>query len=173
MLLLSRAGADSGYTLVAIALAVMGLSIAFTMIPALDAILAALPAGKTGAGSALTRAIQNVGASFGVAVMGSILNSAYQAHLSGQLAAFPAPVRSAAETSVAVAAAAARHLPAPLSDQLLFAVNGAYAQGMSDVLMATAGLLVVGAVLMTLFLPARAAQGQQRTASSATEVATA
>src|SRR6476646_1178939 len=81
MLLLSRAGADSGYGLVAIALALMGLSIAFTMIPALDAILGALPADQSGAGSALTRALQNVGASFGVAGMGSILNSAYQAHL--------------------------------------------------------------------------------------------
>jgi MFS transporter, DHA2 family, multidrug resistance protein len=173
MLLLSRAGADSGYGLVGIALAVIGLTIAFTMIPALDAILGALPAGQTGAGSALTRAIQNVGASFGVAVMGSVLNSAYQTHLSGQLADFPAAVRSAAETSVAVAAAAARHLPAPLGDRLMLAANGAYAQGMSDVLIVTAGLLVVGAVLMALFLPARAAQTQHRAHSSATEVATA
>src|ERR1700686_272450 len=139
MLLLSRAGADSGYGMVAIALALMGLTIAFTMIPALDAILGALPSGQTGAGSALTRAIQNVGASFGVAIMGSILNSAYQSHLSGQLADLPAALRSAAETSVAVAAAAARHLPAPLDQQLLGAAGGAYSQGMSDVLMVTAG----------------------------------
>src|ERR1700688_388643 len=156
MLLLSRAGADSGYGLVAVALALMGLSIAFTMIPALDAILGALPAGQTGAGSALTRAIQNVGASFGVAIMGSILNSAYQAHLGGQLGGVPAGVRVAAETSVAVAAAAARHLPAPLGDNLLHAASGAYAQGMSDVLMVTAAVLVIGAALMALFLPARA-----------------
>src|SRR5216684_1430547 len=114
MLLLSRAGVDTGFGLVAIALAVIGLSIAFTMIPALDAILSVLPAGETGAGSALTRAIQNVGASLGVAVMGSILNSSYQAHLSGQLDGFPAAARSAAETSVAVAAAVARHLPGSL-----------------------------------------------------------
>ena len=161
MLLLSRAGADSGYALVAVALALMGLSIAFTMIPALDAILGALPAGQTGAGSALTRAIQNVGASFGVAIMGSILNSAYQSHLSGQITDLPAALRSAAETSVAVAAAAASHLPAPISDRLLSAAAGAYAQGMSDVLMVTAGLLVVGAILMALFLPARAPQHEQ------------
>src|SRR5713226_5721742 len=43
MVILSRAGADTGYTLVAIALAVIGLSIALTMIPALNAILGALP----------------------------------------------------------------------------------------------------------------------------------
>jgi len=156
MVLLAQAGVDTGFGLVAIALAVIGLSIAFTMIPALDAILGALRAGETGAGSALTRAIQNVGASLGVAVMGSILNSSYQAHLVGQLGGLPAAARSAAETSVAVAAAVARHLPRPLGDRLLRSAETAYSQGMSDVLLVTAGVLVVGAVLMALFLPARA-----------------
>ena len=156
MVVLSSAGEDTGFGLVAIALAVIGISIAFTMIPALDAILGALPAGETGAGSALTRAIQNVGASLGVAVMGSILNSAYQAHLNGQLAGLPAAARAAAETNVAVAAAVARHLPGTLGDRLLRSAETAYSQGMSDVLLETAGLLVVGAVLMALFLPARA-----------------
>ena len=158
MLILSLAGVDTGFGLVAIALAVIGITIAFTMIPALDAILSVLPAGETDAGSALTRAIQNVGASLGVAVMGSILNSAYQAHLSGQLAGFPAAAQSAAQTSVAVAAAVAHHLPAPLGERLLRLAETAYSQGMSDVLVATAGLLVVGAALMALFLPARATQ---------------
>src|SRR6202165_3818795 len=51
MLLLSRAGVDTGFGLVAVALAVIGISIAFTMIPALDAILGALPSGAPGAGS--------------------------------------------------------------------------------------------------------------------------
>ena len=160
MLLLSRADVDSGFGLVAIALAIIGLSIALTMIPALDAILGALPAGETGAGSALTRAIQNVGASLGVAVMGSILNSAYQAHLSGQLDGFPAAARTAAQTSVAVAAAVARHLPASLGNQLLRSAETAYSQGMSEVLLVTAGLLVVGALSMALFLPAREAQAE-------------
>jgi MFS transporter, DHA2 family, multidrug resistance protein len=142
---------------------VIGLSIAFTMIPALDAILGALPAGETGAGSALTRAIQNVGASLGVAVMGSILNSAYKAHLAGQLSGLPAAAQAAAQTSVAVAAAVARHLPGQLGDRLLRLAETAYSQGMSDVLLVTAGLLVMGAALMALFLPARAARVEPST----------
>jgi hypothetical protein len=158
MFVLSRATADSGYGLVAVALAIIGISIAFAMIPSLDAILGALSAGETGAGSALTRAIQNVGASFGVAVMGSILNSSYQAQIRSELIGLPAPMRSAAETGVAVAAAAARHLPPPLGSQLLHAAQVAYSQGMSDVLLVTGGITVAGAVLMALFLPARAAR---------------
>jgi EmrB/QacA subfamily drug resistance transporter len=155
MLLLSQAGVDTGYTLVGIALAVIGLGIALAMIPALDAILSAIPAGETGAGSALTRAIQNVGSSFGVAVMGSILNSAYQSQVGDRLAGLPPVVQVAAQTSVAVAAAVAKHLPAPLGAHLLRVADEAYAQGMSEVLLVTAGLTVVGALLMALFLPAR------------------
>jgi hypothetical protein len=55
-----------------------------------------------------------------------------------------------------VAAKVAHLLPGPLGDRLLHAAETAYSQGMSDVLLVTSGLLVVGAVLMALFLPARA-----------------
>src|SRR5207245_9022635 len=103
MFILSQVGVDTGYEQVAIALAVTGLSIAFTMIPSLDAILGSLPAGETGAGSALTRTLQNIGSSFGVAIMGSILNGAYQAGLVGHLTGLPAQVQTAAQSSVAVA----------------------------------------------------------------------
>jgi EmrB/QacA subfamily drug resistance transporter len=164
MLVLSRAGADTGYMLVAVALAVIGLSIALTMIPALDAILGALPAGETGAGSALTRTLQNVGASFGVAIMGSILNSGYQSSLSGHLAGLPASVQTAAESSVAVAAAIAKHLPAPLGAGVLRAAQDAYSQGMSEVLIVTAVMVIGGAILMALFLPAHAATAAREAA---------
>lgn len=157
MLILSRATAGSGYGIVALGLAVMGISIAFAMIPSLDAILGALGSGETGAGSALTRAIQNVGASFGVAVMGSVLNSAYQAHITPSIAALPTQIRSAAESSVAVAAAVAQHLPGSLGRHVFHAAADAYSQGMSDVLLVTTGLTVVGSLLMAAFMPPRPA----------------
>ena len=156
MLLLSRANVDSGYGIVAVALALMGISIAMTMIPALDAILGSLDEGETGGGSALTRTLQNVSASLGVAIMGSILNNAYQSHLAGHLSGLPPAVQSAVQSSVAVAAVVAHHLPGPLGAQVLRAAQDAYVNGMSDVLIVTAGMTAVGAVLMAAFLPARA-----------------
>ena len=157
MLLLSRVTVDGGYGLVAVALAIMGASIAMAMIPALDAILGALPEGETGGGSALTRTLQNVGASLGVAIMGSILNSAYQSDVHHRLAALPASVQSAAESGVAVAAAVAHHLPGPIAAQVLRAAREAYVNGMSEVLLVTAGMMLVGSVLMATFMPALAA----------------
>jgi Na+/melibiose symporter-like transporter len=156
MAILSRVGADTGYGLVAVSLAIIGISIAFTMVPALDAILGSLPSGETGAGSALTRTLQNIGSSFGVAIMGSILNAAYKTQLSTQLAGLPSQVQSAAESSVAVAAALAQHIPGPAGEHLLRAAQDAYSQGMSEVMLVSAGMMIAGAVLMALFLPARA-----------------
>jgi hypothetical protein len=158
MFLLSRVGADTGYGLVAVSLAVMGISIAFAMIPSLDAILSVLPAGETGAGSALTRAIQNVAASFGVAVMGSILNSAYQSYLLPHLVGLPANVQTAAQSSVAVAAAVAHHLPGAVGPNLLRAGDEAYARGMGDVMLATGSMALACALIMAIFLPARASR---------------
>jgi hypothetical protein len=136
------------------------MSITLAMIPALDAILGALPAGETGSGSALTRTLQNVGASLGVAVMGSILNSAYQSHLDGQLAGLPAQVQTAAQSSVAVAAAVAQHLPGAIGAHVLRVAQEAYVQGMSEVLMVTTGVMVAGAVLMAAFLPGRTSSAE-------------
>ncbi len=158
MVVLSRVTVDGGYTLVAVGLALLGVGVVLAMIPSLDAILGALPEGETGGGSALTRALQNVAASLGVAIMGSILNGIYQAQLAGKVAGLPADVQTAVESSVAVAAAVAHRLPAPLGATVERAAREAYVNGMSEVLLVSAALMAIGAVLMALFLPARAAK---------------
>ena len=142
-----------------------------TMIPALDAILGALPEGETGGGSALTRTLQNVGASLGVAIMGSILNNVYQSAVRDRLVGLPASVQSAAESSVAVAAAVAHHLPGPVAAQVLRAAQEAYVNGMSEVLLVTAGMMLIGALLMAAFMPARAAAVEAGSLRPATGVA--
>ena len=160
MVVLSRVTVDSGYTIVGVGLALMGIGVVLAMIPSLDAILGALPEGETGSGSALTRTLQNVAGSLGVAIMGSILNNAYQAHLEGKLTGLPAQVQSAVESSVAVAAAVAHHLPASVGSTVLRAAQEAYVQGMSDVLIVSAVVMAIGALLMAFFLPARAERPQ-------------
>jgi MFS transporter, DHA2 family, multidrug resistance protein len=155
MVLLSRAGADTGYGLVAVGLAVIGLGIGLALPTALDAILGALPPDQTGAGNGLTRALQQVAASLGVAVLGSILSSAYQAGLIGHLAGLPPQVQPAVKGSVAGAAAVAQHLPGPLAGPLLRAAHDAYANGMADVLLVCTGVMIAGALLVALFMPGK------------------
>ncbi len=158
VLLLSRVGVETGYGTVAAALTVIGLGMGFAMPTALDAVMSALPPSQTGAGSALTRALQQIGSSFGVAILGSILNNAYRADLGGHLTGLPDPVRDAAQGSVAVAAIAAQHLPPALGRPLVSAAESAYVNGMAEGLLVSAGLLIGVGVLVALFLPSRPAE---------------
>jgi Na+/melibiose symporter-like transporter len=157
MLLLSRAGADSGYGLLALALIVGGLGVGIAMPPAVDAMLSALPRTQTGGGMGLAGTLRQLGAAFGVAILGSILNSGYRGRLSGHLPGLPAQAQGVVEGSVAAAAAVAHHLPAPLAGALLRAAYDAYAGGMADVMLVCAGVALAGALLVGVLLPARAA----------------
>jgi DHA2 family multidrug resistance protein-like MFS transporter len=147
--------ADSGFGLVAVALPVIGVGNAFAMFTSLNVIIGILPEAQTGAGSALTRTLSQLAASFGVAILGSILNGAYRAGLADQLTALPARLKDVAEGSVAGATLVAGHLPAPLAINLLRAANDAYATGMTDVLRMSAVVMIAGALLVAVLMPSR------------------
>jgi EmrB/QacA subfamily drug resistance transporter len=167
MIILSRADAGTGYGLVAVSLAVMGLGVALGMLPSLVAILDSLPESETGAGSGLTRTLQNVGASFGVAIMGSLLNAVYLAQLDPHLAGLPGAARDVARNSLAGATAVAHHLPGGLGVPLLSAARDAYSSGMSEVLLVTAAMSVALALLVAVFMPDK--QPKTETAEASTK----
>ena len=155
LIVFSRITVDMGYSLVAAALAVIGIGLGIALPTTLDIIIGTLPPAQTGAGTALTRALQQVAASFGVAILGSILNNVYQGNLGPSVAALAAPVRDSAQGSIAGAAAVAAHLPAAVGSSLVHAANHAYTQGMADVMLVSAGLMLAAAIAIAIFLPAR------------------
>jgi len=162
MALLSMVKAESAYGLMAVALPVIGVGNAFAMFTSLNVILGILPKEQTGAGSALTRTLQQLAASFGVAILGSILNNAYRAVVAEHLTGLPARFKDVAEGSVAGATLIAGHLPAQLGTVLLHAAHDGYAAGMTDVLRVSAGIMVAGALLIATLMPTRTkTDGQQ------------
>jgi MFS transporter, DHA2 family, multidrug resistance protein len=153
-LLLSRAGADTGFALIAATEVVLGLGLGLAVVTAGDASLGAVPVAETGSGMALVRTAQFIAMSLGVAILGSILNGAYRTGLAVHLAGLPAQARAAASESIAGAHALAPHVFAAARD--------AYATGMSDVLIVSAVAIAVGAVLVAAFLPSHGSAPQSR-----------
>ena len=151
----SRIAADTGYGPVAAGLAVIGLGMGIALPTSLDVILGTLPPGQTGAGSALTRALQQIAATFGVAILGSILNNAYQAQIAAPLGALPSELRQVGLDSIAGAHALAARLPEPIGTALKRAANQAYTQGMAEVMLISAGLVLATAIAVAVFLPPR------------------
>ncbi len=143
----------SGYGLAAAWLSVVGVGTGLSLAPAMDAVLGELPPERSGAGSALTQAFRQVGGALGVALLGSLLSATYIDRL--DVTGLPAPAARAAKDSVAGGVAVADQLH---SAALQASTQAAYVHAMDVVLLACAAVALVGAVLVGLFLPARAAR---------------
>ena len=103
--------AGTGYGFAVVWITILGAGLGLALPTAMDAAIDELSADRSGVGSAVITAIRTVGGTFGVAVLGSVLNSAYRARLPlpGVHAAAAAVIRS----SVMAGVAAAHKLGAP------------------------------------------------------------
>jgi EmrB/QacA subfamily drug resistance transporter len=149
---LTKASSGTGFT--AIWFTVTGLGLGIAMPAAMNAAIGALTAERSGAGTALITAMRQVGATIGVAVLGTVINDAYRGRL--DLAGLPAQAASAVRSSVGAGVEAAR---AAHSVPLLDMVREAFVHGMSLMLWVCAGIALASALLALFFLPRRAGQG--------------
>src|SRR5260370_34700683 len=86
-----------------------------TASPATDAIMGALPPDKAGAGSAVNDTTREVGGTLGVAIVGSVLSSAYGSHVASSLSRLGAPHAAvdAARQSIEAGPAGPTQVPVP------------------------------------------------------------
>ena len=134
--------------------ALTGFGLGLAMPTMLNAALGALTAERSGSGSALMSAMRQVGATIGVAVLGTVIANVYQSRL--HLPGLPASVADAARSSVAAGVAVAHSAPAAVSGGLLDAVHLAYTDGLDVMLWICAGIAIVSAILAALFIPRNA-----------------
>jgi Na+/melibiose symporter-like transporter len=153
--LLSTVRLGDGYGRVAATLALLGMGMGLTVAPATESIMGSLPLAKAGVGSAMNDTTRQVGGALGVAVLGSILAASYRTAIEPALREAPPTVAQAAGDSIGAAAAIAAQL-GPQGQGLLEAARAAFVQGMGDALQLGAGVAAVAALLVLLFLPARA-----------------
>lgn len=160
---LTRTSSGTGFT--AAWFAVTGFGLGIAMPAAMNAAIGALSAERSGAGTALITAMRQVGATIGVAVLGTVISDAYrsQLHLSGLPAAAAAAVRSSIGVGVQVAHATGSQI-------LLGAVRAALAHGMDIMLWVCTGIALASALLALSFLPRRAG-GAVQPATLAPDVA--
>jgi EmrB/QacA subfamily drug resistance transporter len=146
--------AVSGTAFTAAWFGVAGLGLGLAMPAAMNAALGALSAERSGSGSALITAMRQVGATIGVAVLGTVLLSAYRSQL--DLGGLPAAAAGAVRTGVIAGVGVALHLH---SAALLDSVHAAFAHGLDVMLAVCAGIAGLSALLALAFLPRRAQAG--------------
>ncbi len=129
----------------------VGVGAGLALATAASAALGELSADRSGVGAALIQSVTKLGPAFGATILGSVLNSTYQAHL--QLSGLPGPAVAAMRRSVFAGIAVGQHLHSPA---LLDSVRAAFVAGMDAGLLVSAGCALAGALIALIALPARA-----------------
>jgi hypothetical protein len=114
----------------------------------------ALPRERAGAGSALTNTARQVAVALSVAVLGSILSSAYRNSLTPTLNALPAGARNAAGSSITATQAVAAQL-GHAGQFLLAPANTAFVDAMRVTTAVAAILAIVGGFVVLRWMPGR------------------
>lgn len=156
LVLLSRFEIGTGDGQIALTLGLMGMGIGLGMAPATEAIMGALPPAKAGIGSAMNDVVREVAGTLGVAVLGSLLTSAYAGGMDGAVAGLPAESAAAATDSVGAAHEVAAQTGGAAAADLVAASNQAFVDAMSTTMHVGAAIAIAGALIAAAFLPARA-----------------
>ena len=150
LLLGSLTHVHTGYGFAAVWIAVVGGGLGFALPAAMDAAMGALSPERSGAGSALIMTLRQVGGTFGVAILGSVMNAAYRSTL--DVHGLPPAVAAALHDGVAAGVAVAQKLE---SLALLVMVRHSFVHAM-DLMLVVCGLLAVAGIVLSLaFLPRR------------------
>jgi EmrB/QacA subfamily drug resistance transporter len=139
--------ASSG-VFVAAWMVVVGAGMGLALATSTSAALVELSPDRSGVGTGVVEAIDEVGGPLGIAIAGSVVTACYLAHLN--LSGLSTPAASTVRASVfgGVAVAQQLHLPA-----LLTSVRAGFVQGMDTALLVSAAIALAGAILALLYLP--------------------
>ncbi|GAA1254158.1 MFS transporter [Streptomyces aureus] len=132
----------------------MGTGMAHVMTPTSVVIMQALPREKAGSASALSNTFRQVGGALGIAVLGSVLSTAYRSGIEDKLGLLPAGLRHTAGESIEATLGIAAKL-GPRGDALVGAANDSFLHAMHVTALCGAGIALVSAVVTVLFLPGR------------------
>ena len=115
------------------------------MTPATNAIVSSLPAAKQGVASAVNDTAREIGTALGIAVLGSMFNSAYRNNITPKLDGYTADVAESAREAPASAFNRADELGSA-GRALRSATDSAFESGLHTAVIVSAALMVLGAL---------------------------
>ncbi|MGW0532940.1 MFS transporter [Streptomyces sp. NPDC003032] len=146
--------ADTPIWILEVIFFLMGTGMAHIMTPTSVVIMQALPREKAGSASALSNTFRQVGGALGIAVLGSVLSTAYRTGVEDKLTLLPESARHTAGESIEATLGVAAKL-GPRGEPLVAAANDSFLHAMHVTALWGAGVAVIGSVVVFLFLPGR------------------
>lgn len=151
-LIMSQWPVEPSYFTIMGSMLVMMTGMALTMTPATNMLMSAIPRNRAGMGSAMNDTTRELGGTLGIAVLGSVLGSAYSSKIAGVVGALPGQAQELASNSLAGALAVANGLGSG-GDGLAAAAKAAWMNGLSEAMLIAAGIVAVAAVIAGIWLP--------------------
>jgi EmrB/QacA subfamily drug resistance transporter len=146
--------AGSGFALFLAISLVVGLGMALSMTPATNAIVSSLPRDKQGVASAINDVTRELGAAFGIAIVGSAFNMGYRGSIDTHLDGLPAEAAQRAHEAPATAYDVASRLGEGGSS-LIGHTNEAFISGLHNAVLVSAACMLIGAVYVALRAPSK------------------
>ena len=149
---------DTNYLEIAIGMCITALGVGIAMSPATNSIMGSIPVNEAGVGSAMNDTTRQIGGALGVAVLGTLLNSAYIGKINGTSWPVPLPSQllAAIRSSVQGAHIAAQNVANPqLSKLIISTANEAFTSSMTHALFIGGIIVVVTSIVTLIILPAR------------------
>jgi DHA2 family multidrug resistance protein-like MFS transporter len=160
--LLTLLDVNSPYLLLGTAFALQGLGMGLAFAPATGSIMSAVPVDKAGVGSAVNDTTRELGAALGIAVLGTIIGSAYRSNLDVSSTDLSAADATAARESIGGAVGVADHLPGG-GQGLLTQAQEAFVDAFrfTNAISLAIVLAAAGLVVVTLRRPASPSTGDE------------
>ncbi len=172
----STSSVGTSYLEIAAQMVVLGSGMGLTSAPATESIMGAVSNAKAGIGSAVNDATRELGATLGVAVIGSVFASLYHEAFSGSSTGnVPAAALGPAEDSIGGALIAAQRLSDSgafgAADTLNRVASGGFFDGMQAGCLVASAVCAVGALFCFAILPAHPQPAAEELAGELTDVA--
>jgi EmrB/QacA subfamily drug resistance transporter len=151
--LFATANPGSGYLHYMIAMTFVGLGIGLSMAPATHSIMSSVPPAKAGVGSAINDTTRNLGRVLGVAIIGSIVASAYKTGLAPATAHLGRHLQTLVSQSVGLATEIGKHIPGSTGKQLITGAHHTFVHAANHGLLIAAATTLTAAILAARSLP--------------------
>lgn len=164
-------GVATGYAVIGMSIVVMTFGMGNIMAPSTDSVMGAVPVAKAGVASATNDVTRQVAGAIGVAVIGSVFNSAYQSNMEEAVTQLPLEAAGAASNSIGAALQVAAQLPSQAGEALAMASRQGFVDAMGIAIWIPVAIALIGGLLVMKFLPPQhlepALEPGEETASSA------
>jgi EmrB/QacA subfamily drug resistance transporter len=167
LFILSTASDSSGYARLLAALLVLASGMGLAMAPATNSIMGAVPRERAGVGSAVNDTTRQIGGALGVAILGSILSTAYAANVRQAAGGLPAPLGERARDSIGETLQIASQIGGEQGNALVAAARDGFISAMDTTLYVAAAFALAGALVALLVLPSRTREEEREAVAEA------